>query len=90
MRLRLLSVLSDLSALDSRPFSEEDASTEVGVPGILTRYHQILMPSLKLCATVLHTMGHDNISSVNEVIILSFLGQNNVLEQPSQTVSLHF
>lgn len=72
MRLRLLSVLSELTALDCRPFDEEDVTpgfSDVGIPGTLARYHQILMPALQVCATVLHTMGDDNVSTVNEVIL---------------------
>ncbi|XP_059473287.1 nuclear pore complex protein Nup205 [Neocloeon triangulifer] len=68
LRLRLLSSLSELSALDCRPFNNEEMSqVDIGIPGTLTRYHQILMPALKLCSSVLNTMGNDNMSCVHEV-----------------------
>ncbi|CAB3379464.1 Hypothetical predicted protein [Cloeon dipterum] len=67
LRLGLLSALSELSALDCRPFNEDAGLHDTGVPGTLARYHQILMPALKLCSSILNTMGSNNISCVHEV-----------------------
>ena len=70
----LMARLADFSVLDLRP--DPDTSLmlrsaddgEMGVKEALTRYHSVMFPVLRLCQSVLASLGSDNLSAASQVV----------------------
>lgn len=63
VRLAEMNVYSARPEISSMAMEEDDAV----IPSALARFHQILFPALKLCLSVLTSLGSDNRSATSQI-----------------------
>jgi len=75
----LMQRLAEFNVIEMRPDLHADRPDDAGfIPSVMHRYRQILFPALKLCLSVLTSMGLEN-TTANSHVLLFLIGHIDVV-----------